>query len=449
MRTSITALLLMFAALAGSSRAAAQTPPPPAAPMASGAAAPAAPAPAPEAPAPAAPPAASAPMAPMAPPAAPPAATPPAGTPPAAPATWYDKFAVDAFVDAYGSFNYNMPKPQGPIAPLSTIGGNAYRALDVAEGFSVNWLGVNASYTADPIGGTVGLRFGPGAVIYHAGTSDAAAGLAFVKQAYATWKATDKLTLDFGKFDQPYGSEVADSQLNMNYTRTLLWWYMQPLYYTGLRASYAVADQLSVLAFVANGWNNSIDINRSKAFGVQVMLKPMDSLVLYAGYVGSPEQADTSVTTTAMGTTVSSVANANDHWRHMVDLVADFNPTKELRFLLNVDYRAEDSVTADHSAVGYGGNLVVRYSFTDAFYASLRGEYFHDEHGDLLGTGQKTNAEDGTLTLAYGIGTHLALMLDNRIDVFDIRTAFYKNGDQTDTSKTQVTTTLGVIASTK
>ena len=304
---------------------------------------------------------------------------------------------------------------------------------------------MNASYAADPIGGTIGLRFGPGAIAYHAGTSDAVAGLQFVKQAYATWKAMDKLTLDFGKFDQPFGSEVADSQLNMNYTRSMLFWYVQPLWFTGLRANYAISDSMNLLAFVANGWNNSIDINTGKAFGAQFMIKPADTLTLYLGYVGSPEQAD--VTMTGMN------AETDGNWRHMVDLVVDYNPTKELRFLLNGDYRAEDNV-GGHSEQVYGGNLVVRYAFSDAFYASLRWDYVHDEHGDLPvlpsgnGTGVKTDAQDGTLTLSYGIGSHLALMLDNRVDILD-NPYFIQGTNMANTTKNQFTTTLGVIASTK
>lgn len=463
MRTSITAVLLSIAGLTEAASGAAQAPPPPAPPPAATSATSS------PAPATAAPPAsAAAPPAPATPPpppmampsdsAAPPASAPPpsAAPPPSVAANWYDKFTADAFVDAYGSINYNFPKPAGPIAPLSPIGGNGFRALDTAEWFSLNWAGVNVSYAADPIGFTLGARVGPGAVTYHAGTSDEVAGLQYVKQAFATWKATSKFTLDFGKWDQPYGSEVADSQLNMNYTRTLQWWYMQPLFFTGLRANYAIADQLNVLAFAANGWNNSIDINRGKAFGAQVMIKPADALQLYVGYVASPEQPDTAIA----GATVSDVADANSHWRHLVDLVLDINPTKELRILFNANYRTESGLpngapgpgqsldALPHSAIAYSANLVVRYSFTDAFYASLRGDYFHDEHGDLLVTGQKTDAGDGTLTLAYTIGSHLALMLDNRFDDFNIP-VFYKGGNVGDTTKTQFTTTLGVIASTK
>jgi hypothetical protein len=396
----------------------------------------------------------------------------PAAPSPPATAPWYDKLSADAFVDAYFSANYNFPKPvagttaagalvlQNPLPPAFVAGGNMFRAFDQSQWFNVNWAGVNVSYAADPIGFTVGGRMGPGAIIYHTGTSDQVVGLQFIKQAFATWKATSKLTFDFGKFDQPFGSEVADSQLNMNYSRSLLFWYAQPLFFTGLRATYAISDQVSLLAFAANGWNNSIDINAGKAFGAQLMIKPADQFVLYVGYVGSPEQSDVTVVpgmpTAANPTPMPTFGDAHTeaNWRHLADLVMDINPTKDLRFLLNGDYRVEDNIPgAGHSAIVYGANLVIRYAFSDAFYASVRGEYFHDEHGDIITTPfvtpQKADVGDGTLTLTYGIGTHLALMLDAiRFDVFD-NPYFYKNADLTNTTKTQFTTTLGVIGSTK
>jgi hypothetical protein len=366
---------------------------------------------------------------------------------------WYDKFAVDAFVDAYASINYNFPKPQAPIftgTGIGTFGGNQFRAFDVANGFSLNWAGVNASYTADPIGGTVGLRFGPGAVLYHNGTSDAVAGLQFVKQAYATWKAADKLTLDFGKWDQPYGSEVADSQLNMNYTRSVLFWFIQPIWYTGLRVDYAASDMFDVKVFAANGWNQSIAQTSGKTFGAQIMLKPADQAIFYLGYVGGPQNPDFTVTGPANAPVITST-DSNKNWRHMVDFVADINPTKDLRFLLNFDYRTESALPdpgamTTHTESVYGANLVIRYNFSDAFYGSLRGEYYHDEHGDTLGTGQSTNIEDGTLTLNYAIGNHLALMFDAfRFDIAD--NPYFATSSNP--SKTQFTSTLGIIASTK
>jgi hypothetical protein len=366
--------------------------------------------------------------------------------------------SADAFVDGYYSFNANMPKPAAPAAYVfgaPGAGGNSFRAFDVAQGFALNWVGLNASYAADPIGATVGLRLGPGAVIYHAGTSDATSGLQFVKQAYATWKPADKVTLDFGKWDQPFGSEVADSQLNMNYTRSVLFWYAQPLWFTGLRADYALSDKLDAKVFMANGWNETLKINRSYSFGAQVVLTAADGYVIYLGYVGGPQQQDYNPAT------MTDVADANDHWRHMVDVVADINPTKQLRLLLNGDYRVESAAmgTGTKDETIYGANLVVKYQVSDPFSVAVRGEYFHDEQGYVLlglkpGMEQKVDIEDGTLSLNYAFGSHLAFMFDARYDTGSIANApagfpgfFQKNA--TDATNGQFTATLGVIASTK
>ena len=66
------------------------------------------------------------------------------------------------------------------------------------------------------------------------------------------------------------GAENGDSQLNMNYSWPFLFWYGQPFFHTGFRVSAAVAKQLQVTAFVANGWNNTMDNNGGKTYGAQL-----------------------------------------------------------------------------------------------------------------------------------------------------------------------------------
>lgn len=369
----------------------------------------------------------------------PPASSPP---PPPPPGT----LDVYGFVDAYVGVNYNFPKPQAPVS--TNVGGSGFRAYDTAEGFALHWLGVDATYAADAVGGTIGLRLGPGATRYDAG-QDGAYGLGLVKQAYATWKPTSALTLDFGKWDQPFGSEVADSQSNISYTRSLLYWYAQPLFFTGLRAGIAFGEALGATVFVANGWNESVDVNRGKTAGVQLVVRPSDTLALYVGYAGGPEQPD--FVEAAPGG-VADVSRGNTNLRQLVDFVADFNPSPSLRLLFNADYGREDGVagsatsTATHRAVWYGANLAVRYAFTEQLYAALRGEVFRDRRGDLLATGQPTTLEDATVTLAYSVGRRLSLMLDHRVDVA-LRDVFQVGA--TGLARIQATTTLGVIASTK
>ncbi len=468
MRRSTTAVLLLIACLSGAGEAAAQTgapaAPPPATPPPPAAAP--APAPAPE-PAPAAaPPPAPAPAAPAA---AAPAAPPAPGAP--APGNWWDKFAVDAFADAYGNINWNFPKPQWPVS-------TPVRAYDLAQGFSLNQIGVNAAYSSDNIGGTVSLRFGPEAYIYNLGatptsTADNSFGMQNVRQAYATLKF-DTITFDLGKWDQPFGSEVPDSQLNFFYTRSLLFQLNQPVFFTGLRFDFAPSSAFDLKLFAANGWNETIDNNTGKTFGIQVMVKPADVFQVYLGGAAGPEQADyapvpaptatanSSGAGLAMGS--GSIPDADSHWREIGDLVVDFNPTSALSFALNADIDHEDKyagLTLDET--WWGVNLGIKYVVADPFAIALRGEIFGDNNSQIL-TGPvattasslpSTTVESVTLTLSDVVASHLTLMLDNRVDIANNAIFAGKTvndvGDPASVSfsKTQWTTTLGAIIATK
>jgi hypothetical protein len=396
-----------------------------------------------------------------------------AAAPAAAPGNWYDKFSADAFVDAYGMVNWNFPKPQFPT-------GFPVRAYDQAQGFSLNQIGLNGSYSSDYVGGTISLRFGPEAVIYNGpatsdGTADNSFGMQNVRQAYATLKPADKVTLDLGKWDQPFGSEVPDSQLNFFYSRSLLFQLNQPVFFTGLRFDWAPSDMVDLKLFVANGWNNTVDNNAAKTFGGQLMLKPMDSLIFYVGGAAGPEQSDffpppqaipTFVPTggpmTAAGVPiVGPVDGADSHWREIVDLVVDFNPTSALSFALNGDFDTESNFAGStQSETWYGVNLGIKYVVADPFAIALRGEFFSDNHGGIVAFNpaqnvSKTTLESGTLTLSYVAASKLTFMLDNRLDIansdiFPGTTIPPSAGTAGNgTSKLLFTTTLGAIIATK
>jgi Putative beta-barrel porin-2, OmpL-like. bbp2 len=373
--------------------------------------------------------------------AAPPAATPPAPPPP----PWYSKIKFGAFVDAYASVNYLATKPQGNMAGVPV---NEFRAYDQSNGFAINWAGLEASFGPDPVGGQISLRFGPGAQIHNGALtpgSDSTTGLVDVKQAYATWKPASTFTIDFGKYDQPYGSEVAETQFDINYTRSLLYWLGQPLFFTGFRLDFAPIDQLDIKAFLTNGWNNSLDMNQGKSGGIQVTIKPNDKISAAVGYMLGPEQADVTV----MGAMLTNVPNANQHLRHFADLVLDINPTASFRALLNGSFGAEDIPTGIGTRttnVKWGGaNLALRYAFTDAFSLALRGEVYKDANGVTTATGQNVTLESGTLTLGFNPTANLLLKLDQRID--HANDELFLKG-LTGHSENQVTTTFGVVATT-
>jgi hypothetical protein len=390
-------------------------------------------------------------------PPAPPAA---AAAPAAAPERWVDRFQVEGFVDAYAGLNFNFPRSQS--------GANGFRAYDVTNGAALHWVGLNFSYPASPVGGAVSLRFGPSASLYAGG--DASINLTSVKQAFASWKpggAEGTVTLDFGKYDQPFGSELADSQLNLNYTRSVLYWYAQPLFFTGFRLDWAPVAAFDVKLFAVNGWNNSLDNNSGKSFGVQVMLKPADAFIAYLGYLAGPEQADTQSIFCPAGTAFSAgadacaaspgaaggaatvaVPGANQRVRHLADVVLDVNPTKDVRLLFNATYGHDQVPVGANPTAGvsfYGANLGARYAFNDTFALAARGEVYWDPDGFSTATGKFTRLVDGTLTLAAAPSEHLQIKLDGRLDYAN--DAFFVQGSA-GASSVQITTTLGVVATT-
>lgn len=380
---------------------------------------------------------------------------------PTAAKKWYDAISLDAFADAYVSINSNNPTPASPNA--AGVGGNSFRAYDVTNGFALGWLGVNASYAGDPVGATVSLRFGPSASIY-SGT-DSAIGLQFVKQAYLTLRpggSNGKFSLDFGKFDTFVGAETADSHLNINYTRGVLYWYAQPLFHTGFRAQYDFTKALSAKLILVNGWNDTVDNNAGKTGGLQLVMKPSDAFATYVSYLVGPEQADNDKVTCAPDTTLArgkcvnapgqpggdfsvKVAGANGRFRHLGDVIWDITPIPELRILLNGDIGAEQVLKANGTtsyATWYGGSLAVRVAPVPIFGIGLRGEAYRDPQGKTTSVGTPTNLYTGTLTFDVAPVSFLKSMLDLRIDGAN-QALFSKGIDQK--SKLQVTGTLGMI----
>ncbi len=389
---------------------------------------------------------------------------------------WYDLLAFSAFVDSFVSVNYKLPKPQA--------GKNALRAHDQANGFSLAWVGFDASYPAGPVGGTVSLRFGPsaqqigrGCLSESSANCDDAYGLSNVKQAFASWRpggSDSAIRLDLGKFDTPFGAEVAESHLNMNYTRSMLY-ASQPVTHTGLRVDFAVAPTFDFRLLAVNGWNNSVDNNVGKSLGAQATFHVGDALTASLGYMGGPERDDTELVVCETGSrfvasaesrcVASGVpvapedqsglvdgASANTKGlRHLIDLVVTARPLERLSLVLNADLGFENTRSATEpgrfdASKYYGVLLGARLGLVDELAVAVRGEFFHDGNGFIsLEPGEEMNLLGGTVTLELLPADFLTVRLDNRVDWSSKR--IFDQGIR-DKGGYQLTTTLGVVAHT-
>ncbi len=393
---------------------------------------------------------------------------------------WYDSFDVRLFADAYAAWNFNAPKPQNN-------GGGVVRAFDTSNGFALAWAGLDISHAAEPVGGTLALRFGPSAQRYNSSClgpkCDADYGLGNVKQAFASWRpggGSSPVTIDFGKFDTIYGAEVAESQDNMNYTRGVLYWLGQPAFHTGLRVNAEVTDNLNLRALVVNGWNNTIDNNSGKTFGLQATVHAPrgDShewISASLGYLGGPEQSDTLPVTCATGTvfdpgspsgcspgtmgdtsgTIDRPTSNTKGWRHFVDVLLTSDPVDALHLVLNGSLGVENlrnaaASTTFSSHSWFGAMLGARYLVTSKFALAARQEAYRDKDGVTTGSVNgkaitEATITSSTLTVDYLPTANLLLRLDNRLDWSNRK--IFPDGVR-DLKGTQYTTTLGVVVTT-
>ncbi len=290
-----------------------------------------------------------------------------------------------AFVDAYMAVHWTLPHP------LSRDHSEAlgHRAFDVIGGPTLSFVGLDVTYAPEPVGATVGLRYGA-SLPQHMGVASSGLpeGLQFISTAFASWKPTEDLQLDFGEFPTFVGAELSESWLDPNYTRGAVYYLLQPLYHTGLRATWSATPTLTVTAIAVNGWNSFIDNNGGKTFGAMVAWSD-EPWSLSLGYIGGPE-----------------LDGDNSHLRHLVDFIGSYDDGT-FSLTTNVDVVTEDA--PDGASTQWGAMLTGRWALCEQFALALRGEYLGDVQAH-------TRLATGTLTLDYQPHPALVIRLDTRAD---------------------------------
>ena len=242
-----------------------------------------------------------------------------------------------------------------------------------------------AKQPKEGFGGVVNLTAGRDAKVIHAFDTNTESQFD-VTQAFAQY-ATGPLTVIAGKYVTMAGAEVIASPSDVNYSRSILFGYAIPFTHTGLRATYAVSDMLSLIGGINNGWDDIKDTNKQKTLELGLTFAPTKSLSFAAvDYVGTEQVAGPLDTTQGK--------------RNILDLVGTWTATDKLSVTLNYDYGSqENAVGGTDKAKWTGLAAYANYQFTDTWRLSVRGEYFNDKNGYRTGVVQKW--KEGTITLAY------------------------------------------------
>ncbi|MFY9271134.1 MAG: porin [Candidatus Manganitrophaceae bacterium] len=338
---------------------------------------------------------------------------------------------ISGFVDTYYSFNFNRPDSN-----KNTIG-NTDSNFDFNHNtFSLNLAELVFQKTADssdPVGFRVDLNFGPTTDFVHGGpfgkhpqahpSTTEAETFKNIQQAYVTWATPTGITLEMGKFVTHMGAEVIESKDNWNYTRSLLFCCAIPYYHSGLRANYVISEMLYVTGYLYNGWNNVIETNNQKTFGAQIGFTPVKRLPIVFNWIG-PEG----------GPTDSIIGGSSSFKSKQVyDLVATYNATDSLAFMVNYDYGTQDAVPTGDRQRYSGVAAYARWAATDSCALAVRYENVNDKDDILFVSGQQPKVQEVTLTGEHKVAGSLLLRVEYRHDRADKKIFEEKGGNKTDT----------------
>jgi hypothetical protein len=303
---------------------------------------------------------------------------------------------LSGFVDAYYGYNLNHPASR-----LSNM-----RAFDAPDNqFSLNLAELVLSKTPDPSNSRLGFRlslgFGNAMNAVNAAEPGGPEFDRYLQEAYLSYLAPvgRGLQVDAGKFVTPLGFEVIETKEDWNYSRGLLFTYAVPFYHMGLRAKYAFNDTYSLTGYLVNGWDNVVDDNTGKTYGLSFAWTPNQKFTLSQNYMTGPEQPD-----------------SNHGWRSLSDTVISYSPTPRLSLALNYDYGSGDREPASGRPVVWTGVAsYIRYAFNERYALATRYEYFDDVDGFRTGTAQHVN--EFTTTFERRLARDLIVRLEFRRDV--------------------------------
>ena len=249
-----------------------------------------------------------------------------------------------------------------------------------AQGFGLNQAKLEIDASGDgPIGFRSDIWFGSGARLFREGLTGPGPleDVIYLQQAYGYYQFANGAELDIGLFGTIAGLEVAESHLNWNYTRGILWAWNEPFSHLGAKFSVPVSDTFTTTFLLVNGFDITQDQNSGKSYGMQGSYAPNDRFNTTLTWIHGPENDGT-----------------NKGW--LKDLSWNFYGGIHDRFevMANLDYiQANDGMV---SATSWGMGGYARVHLTDQVRLAYRMEFLDDT--EARATSVEQNLRENTIT---------------------------------------------------
>ncbi len=285
-------------------------------------------------------------------------------------------------------FRYGMSGDQQLGFRLDTVIGGSYPRIDAAGGLF-----------RDPYTGFSNTDFD-------------------IRQAFVRYSVDENFTIDAGKFATHVGYEIMPGVDGKNPHATPAYGYtFNPFTHTGLRLTYEVNDQLSLMGLFVLGADNWQDTNKSISFGGQINWHPSDEFSLLFNVLDGPERA----------------YNDQDRRRYY-DIIANYELSDEVNFGLHAFTSTEEGLAALNGTAWVNGmSVYLQTQLSDRFWLNFRQEFYNDPFGIRTGTPMHVRAL--TITPEYRFTDDWAMRVDFRFDKAT-STVFDDNGTAVDYQKT-------------
>jgi hypothetical protein len=319
---------------------------------------------------------------------------------------------LGGYVEVFDAYNFNRP----------ANGVTNLRAFDDRHAsITVQNAVLEGTWTHGPISGRIALQVGEAGDIYYeaepvqppTGSAPATGPVAWrnIQEAYLAYAAPDRIEVAAGLFLSPVGPETVAAHNVWNWSRSNLFFAL-PFYHVGFRVKRPLGDSgWTVIAMVANGWNNAIDNNHTPSGDVIAAYQKGDWLAQLQYFGGIETQG----------------------WRNLFDAYVQGPIAGHLSFLLHGDAGFQPGASWE-GAAGY-----LKYDFSTQWYAAVRGDYLHNTEQIVFPTGWVTS---GTVTGSFQPADGVAFRLEYRHDQAASDAYFAGHG----TRRYQDTLTLGATA---
>ena len=298
--------------------------------------------------------------------------------------------AITGLVDAYYTHNFN-----NPADGTNTL----YYTNPNSRGFGLNQvkLEIEAKGDDSPVGFRSDIWFGSGARLFRDGLEPGPLeDVLYLQQAFGYYQWDSGHQLDVGLFGTIAGLEVAESHLNWNYTRGILWAWNEPFSHLGARFTAPLSDEFTAKFLLVNGFDNAFDQNSGKSYGLQGSWAPGDRFNTTLTWIHGPENNLT-----------------NEGWLRNVSWNFYGALHEKFEIMGNFDYISNmDPFGVAATSWGLGG--YARFSPLEKFRIAQRFEYFDDL--EARSTGLEHILKEYTLTFEYAPESRFITRLEYRRD---------------------------------